>query len=479
MVLAVLLSANLTATSAEYVEITQKKSKKTLSVEILSFDGSEITFVTRHGKKYTIDSNLLTEDSLKALKSKAKVKSTAQQELYSKVNGCLGQPLFTGDKGLWEQPAGVVAKRLGWPRESQTDQSSSYRYYPPRDYQFLGTHPYSATLYGGQGGATSHLSLVFANKGDFGSTSGMGPNHFKKLHPEKVLPNTLEETIEMDAELISESLSSALGESVKQYYGEKEDRRKVKRWNLESHAFLLSEVEGEYTSLLVVSKKNADMEGKVAFVKDSELKKIVSKNVKKNDNGDTFIDNIPMVDQGPKGYCAPATFERAMRYMLVPADMYLLATLATSAGGGTNTSALADSCKRIVRSKARRIKDLDLEKDLKMRKVKTYIDKGVPILWCMRSLEEYNAIANARSKERASVKDFSQWGKTISLEAEYVSKRLELNESNYHICMIIGYNEETNELAVSDSWGARYALRWVHIDIAKAVTSRGGFVIDL
>ena len=189
MVLAVLLSANLTATSAEYVEITQKKSKKTLSVEILSFDGSEITFVTRHGKKYTIDSNLLTEDSLKALKSKAKVKSTAQQELYSKVNGCLGQPLFTGDKGLWEQPA------------------------------------------------------------------GMGPDHFKKLHPEKVLPNTLEETIEMDAELISESLSSALGEPVKQYYGEKEDRRKVKRWNLESHAFLLSEVEGEYTSLLVVSKK--------------------------------------------------------------------------------------------------------------------------------------------------------------------------------------------------------------------------------
>jgi hypothetical protein len=221
------------------------------------------------------------------------------------------------------------------------------------------------------------------------------------------------------------------------------------------------------------------MEGKVAFVKDSELKKVVSKNVKKNDNGDTFIDNIPMVDQGPKGYCAPATFERAMRYMLVPADMYLLATLATSASGGTNTAALADSCKRIVRSKARRIKDLDLEKDLEMRKVKTYIDKGVPILWCMRSLEEYNTIANARSKERASVKDFSQWKETISLEAESVSDRLEVNESNHHICMIIGYNEETNELAVSDSWGARYALRWVHIDIAKAVTSRGGFVIDL
>ena len=44
--------------------------------------------------------------------------------------------------------------------------------------------------------------------------------------------------------------------------------------------------------------------------------------------------------------------------------------------------------------------------------------------------------------------------------------------------MVIGYNEATNEVAVSDSWGPRYELRWVHLDIAKAVTSRGGFVID-
>ena len=41
--------------------------------------------------------------------------------------------------------------------------------------------------------------------------------------------------------------------------------------------------------------------------------------------------------------------------------------------------------------------------------------------------------------------------------------------------MVIGYNESTNEVAVSDSWGPRYELRWVHLDIAKAVTSRGGF----
>jgi predicted peroxiredoxin len=186
-----------------------------------------------------------------------------------------------------------------------------------------------------------------------------------------------------------------------------------------------------------------------------------------------------MVDQGPKGYCAPATFERAMRYMLVPADMYLLATAATKPGGGTNTRMLAESAKRIVRSKARRIKDLDLEKDLKIRRVKTYIDKGVPILWCMRSLVDYNQIANKRTKERSSISDFSKWKEEIAEEAESEAPGMENIESNHHICMILGYNNTTNEIAVSDSWGKRYELRWIHIDIAKAVTSRGGFVIDL
>jgi hypothetical protein len=39
-----------------------------------------------------------------------------------------------------------------------------------------------------------------------------------------------------------------------------------------------------------------------------------------------------MVDQGPKGYCVPATFERAMRTMGIDADMYLLAMVGQRAG---------------------------------------------------------------------------------------------------------------------------------------------------
>lgn len=465
--------------AADFIGVTQKKSGKTLQVEIIKLADNKLTFKTKNGKSYTVATNTLTEDSLEQIKSHLEEQSAKNADVYSAINKAVSHPLFQGAASLWNQPAEDIAQRLNWPQESQTDQSSSFRYYTPLSYQFLGAHPYSAALYGDKKGNATHLSLVFANKGDFGSTAGFGEDHFKKVHPDTQAPTSLKEAIEIDATLIAASLTQCLGESVKQYYGEKEDRRKVRRWDLNSHSFLLSEIEEEYTSLLIVPKENADLAGKVAFVKDSDLKKIVSKNVLNKDNGDVLIKNIPMVDQGPKGYCAPATFERAMRYMLVPADMYLLATAATKPGGGTNTMLLADSAKRIVRSKARRIKDLDLEKDLKIRRVKSYINKGVPILWCMRSLKEYNNIANKRTRERASVNDFSQWKDEIAAEAKAQASYLANNESNHHICMIIGYNEETNEIAVSDSWGKRYELRWIHIDIAKAVTSRGGFVIDL
>ncbi len=465
---------SLADSNAEKISVTQKKSNKTLEIEVLTLSEDSLTFKLANGKKYTVNTDTLTADSLKKLRTHMTPVATD----YGAINKSIGHELFEGAT-LWNQPTAEVAKRLKWPKESSTDQSSSYRYYTSPVYQFLGGHPYCATLYGGAGGKTTHLSLVFANKGDFGSVAGFAEDHFKKIHPGTKPPGSLDEAIELDAQLIAESLTTSLGEPTKQYYGEKEDKRKVLRWDEGEHAFLLSQIEGEYTSLLIVSKDNADKQGKVAFVKDSDLKKLVVKNVVKEANGDTLIKNIPMVDQGPKGYCAPATFERAMRYMLVPADMYLLATAATTAAGGTNTTMLADSCKRIVRSKARRIKDLDLEKDLKMRRVKQYIDKGVPILWQMRSLQSYNKIANERTKQRADVTDFSEWTATIAAEAEKVIPTMENNETNHHICMIIGYNEETNELAVSDSWGPRYELRWIHLDIAKAVTNRGGFVIDL
>ncbi len=459
--------------------LIEKDSGKKIIVSVKGIEDGELDFVYK-GKSFTMPVDKFKEGTAteigKLLEGSAKG-GDANASSPDKINAGIMHSLFS-DVSIWDEKAGEVAKRLKWPTESVKKYSSSYRYYPRSDYQFLGAHPYCATLYGGEEDVPQRVSLVFANKGDYGSNKGFGADHFKEMHPKKELPQSLEEAIKLDAEIITKSLTDALGaEPVEQRYGEKEDKREVLRWDYEDHSFLLSSLEGEYVSLLIVSKEDADAQGKVKFVKDSDLRAKQLTNIVNNENGDVYIDNIPMVNQGPKGYCAPATFERAMSYMQVPADMYLLATAATTEKG-TYTGLLAENCKRIIRSKARSIKDLELNKDLKFKTVKKYIDKGVPILWQMRSLKEYNNVANQRSKERAGVTDFKKWAVDLRAEADELVADIKGQEGNNHICMIIGYNEETQELAVSDSWGPAYELRWVHIDIAQAVTSSGGFVID-
>ena len=96
----------------------------------------------------------------------------------------------------------------------------------------------------------------------------------------------------------------------------------------------------------------------------------------------------------------------------------------------------------------------------------------------MRSLKQYNKIANKRSAARTTVEDLAAWANEIQQEADQAVPLLKSIQDNHHICMIIGYNETTNELAVSDSWGPRYELRWVHLDIASAVTSSNSFVLS-
>ena len=77
-------------------------------------------------------------------------------------------------------------------------------------------------------------------------------------------------------------------------------------------------------------------------------------------SGDKWIKDVPMVDQGQKGYCAVASTERVMRLYGLPVDEHDLAQLADASGeGGTNSrrnsseSIQANSGKLHVRSESK------------------------------------------------------------------------------------------------------------------------------
>ena len=211
-------------------------------------------------------------------------------------------------------------------------------------------------------------------------------------------------------------------------------------------------------ALRIVSTKYAD-EGDNSRVTDAELKARASGRIERRPNGDVILKDIPMVNQGPKGYCVPATWERAMRYMAVPADMYILAmTAKTNAGGGTSFDAIAAAAKSALVMGGRKIQSVSMKVD--PTTVAKFIDSGLPVMWALSSTTEYNNVLNSRMKDRAKMTDPVLWKKTLS-KLRIGQRPFQINPDDGHMCMIIGYNKQTGEIAVSDSWGPAFAERWV------------------
>ena len=225
-----------------------------------------------------------------------------------------------------------------------------------------------------------------------------------------------------------------------------------------------------------MSAKSADEGGK-SRVPDSEIVARSKTRVERRPNGDVVLKDIPMVNQGPKGYCVPATWERVMRYMGVPADMYVLAMAGNSgAGGGTSVAAIAAGARDAVMAGGRKIEQANMKVDPAM--VAKFIDRGLPIMWAMYSTKEYNEIANTRTKARAEMRDAAAWKKTLAEERKG-QKPLRPDVKTAHMCMIIGYNKETGEVAVSDSWGPEFEERWILGAEANQVSQGGMMVIGI
>ena len=213
---------------------------------------------------------------------------------------------------------------------------------------------------------------------------------------------------------------------------------------------------------LAASMKNS---GGAAAAKLGEL----PANVARDDKGNVFIRNLPMVDQGNKGYCLPASTQRIFEYYGIGADMHQIAQVAESdPDKGTSSMSMAKELDRIdFRFKTRLVvmammsenalvevevrkgeylvgKPVDERKFLK--NIHDFIDDGIPLLW---SLEL------GRFPEEPDLKP---------------------QTSGRHMRIIIGYNESTGRLIFSDSWGAGHEFKTIKASDAYAA-SQGLFAL--
>ncbi len=384
------------------------------------------------------------------------------------VVAAMGLPLWS-EGLLWGRQAETVAAELQWPEESRTSNSSSYRYYPRDPVIVFDRNAYTMAMYAEEGKPVS-LSFVFANKGDvprmLGLDLNMTQSEFRRATKD------YKKLIREDAVALEKNITALFGSPGRVRLGDsRETEEKVLRWDWKDSSFLLSSPGDEYVSLRILPSESLDGSG-MERVQKKDLQSILAGRVERRDNGDVILTDIPMVNQGPKGYCVPATWERVLRYMGIPSDMYILAMAGdTGVGGGTVPRELSHGARQLVRHYGRTIRTQRAR--IIDREIAMFIDKGIPILWSMCVVDELNEALTRRMNARRMVSDWEEWAKLLK-PARKDARKIKTDSAGNHTCLIIGYNSATEEIAISDSWGPAYAERWITIEEAEAI-SRGEF----
>lgn len=202
----------------------------------------------------------------------------------------------------------------------------------------------------------------------------------------------------------------------------------------------------------------ASFQGRSSAVRLSEL----PKNVVKSADGDVYIKGIPMVDQGPKGYCVVASAQRLFEYYGIPADQHQIAQVAGSdAEEGTGSHEMSAALGKIDYRFKTRFKihamahegalvtvneremtvGRDFSQDQFNKLIRSSIDSGIPILWSL-VLGKYP-------------------------EEPPISKQA----AGGHMRMITGYNDETGRIIFSDSWGAGHEMKRMTYEHAYKASS--------
>ena len=469
----------LTSEAQEYRTFTNSAGRK-IEASVVGIKSGMVKIVMRDQRSFVVPVNSLSAEDQAYLRdwyanrNQPKPVADAGGVTVENINQLAGQPLF-GAISLWDSKPEEVAERVKWRRESKTSFSESFRSYPRKEERLFGARPYSVALYGEDEKVTG-ISIVYSNKGDsYSEGGGSGEEHFIDGKPVPGGMEGVRALMEHDTKVINERISSLLGEPERQKFGEGEARVNALRWNWAGHALLLSHVEDEYVSLSIQTTEFADNRGKSARVSDASVRERIRGLVETRENGDVVISDIPMVDQGPKGYCVPATAERCMRWLGIPADMYLLAMAGeTQAGGGTSVDRLLSNIGRDIKRKGR---SFEIESgELKMRDIKKRVDDGIPTIWAMFSTKEFNDISNERTEERKAANMAQYAAKTVAASKDAALMK---DRNRAHVVIIIGYNEKTDEIAFSDSWGERYKERWITIGEAEQISQNRFYIIDL
>ena len=230
--------------------------------------------------------------------------------------------------------------------------------------------------------------------------------------------------------------------------------------------------------------------------------------------GDMYIDGIPMINQGRKGYCVPASVARVLQYYGIDTDIHELALLMeTDCGGGTKVGGRFPTLNRVAEEAGmRRVDYKNLEKydDAYIRRynqaARANRGRELNIEDFTVEEEENGRVVNMRHydwlvdamneglKLRSrdyDVEGFSvfkegvvsnvQQGRPLlwSVEHLFPWDRSDGSQGGGHMRLIVGVNQSRDEILYSDSWGVGnefkrvgFADAWRETDFMSCLSPR-------
>ena len=301
-------------------------------------------------------------------------------------------------------------------------------------------------------GMVTLVDIIFFNKGDSAHSRNMR-QHIKRAGLD-----------------LKKNLARLLGEPGREKFGARGLQNSASVWKYGKVRFLVELRREEYTILHVAYEAEAG-DAKALPRKERTIhRKNLAGNVRKNDSGDIWIENIPMVDQGPKGYCVPATVERILRYYgVTQITMHQLADAGdTKQGGGT----LVSHMNRAI-TPFRHKYDLDMRScgEVRVSSLKRYIEQGIPVMWVMYVNPAAVQFWNLSRQRRPLARSPQEWLKTVR-------KYRFPSGGGAHMCLIVGCNEKTDEIAISNSWGDREIVpAWIPVRFAVRISQRATYAL--
>ncbi len=192
-------------------------------------------------------------------------------------------------------------------------------------------------------------------------------------------------------------------------------------------------------------------------------------NVVKEDNGDVYITKLPMVDQGDKGYCVVATVQRVFEYYGIGADMHQIAQIAEAdPERGTSSLMMAKELDKIDFRFKTRLDTIGMGEPMNLTEV--IVKKGEYFVG--KPVDERKFMKEVRSNVDSGLPLL--WTLMLGMYPEV--PQLSPQTSGGHMRMIIGYNDKTEEIIFSDSWGAGHESKRMKMSHAYGA-STGLFVL--